>query len=55
MRRCEPKLLVLDSLRSLAPGLEENDSQQAEAALRPIVRLAQQLQIATCSCTTPAA
>ena len=47
VRQCEPKLLVLDSLRSLAPGLDENDSMQAEAALRPIVRLTQELQIAT--------
>ena len=47
VRRCEPKLLVLDSLRSLAPGLDENDSMQAEAALRPVVRLTQQLDIAT--------
>ena len=47
VRTVEPKLLVLDSLRSLAPGLDENDSMQAEAALRPIVRLTQQLQIAT--------
>ena len=46
VRKHKPKLLVLDSLRSLAPGLDENDSQQAETALRPIVRLAQQLQIA---------
>lgn len=47
VRQRAPKLLVLDSLRSLAPGLDENDSQQAEAALRPVVRLTQQLQIAT--------
>ena len=47
VRGCEPKLLVLDSLRSLAPGLDENDSMQAEAALRPVVRLTQQLHIAT--------
>jgi hypothetical protein len=37
----EPTVIVLDSLRSLAPGLDENDSQQAEAALRPVVRLTQ--------------
>ena len=42
-----PKVLVLDSLRSLTPGLDENDSLQAEAMLRPIVRLTQQLDIAT--------
>ncbi|MGZ4266908.1 MAG: AAA family ATPase [Solirubrobacteraceae bacterium] len=47
VRACQPKLVVLDSLRSLAPGLDENDSQQAEAALRPIVRLTKQLNIAT--------
>ncbi len=47
VRKCEPKLLVLDSLRSLAPGLDENDSMQAEAALRPVVRLTQQLHIST--------
>jgi hypothetical protein len=47
VRDVQPKLLVLDSLRSLAPGLDENDSQQAETALRPIVRLTQQLDIAT--------
>jgi len=37
----EPSVLVLDSLRSLAPGLDENDSKPAEAALRPVSRLAQ--------------
>ena len=42
-----PDLLILDSLRSLAPGLDENDSQQAEAALRPAVRMTQQRAIAT--------
>ena len=47
MRKVEPKLLVLDSLRSLAPGLDENDSLQAESALRPVVRLTQRLDIAT--------
>jgi putative DNA primase/helicase len=36
-----PSLLVLDSLRSLAPGLDENDSRPVEAALRPVSRLAQ--------------
>lgn len=34
-------MLVLDSLRSLAPGLDENDSKPVEAALRPVSRLAQ--------------
>jgi 5S rRNA maturation endonuclease (ribonuclease M5) len=47
VRRRAPKLLVLDSLRSLAPGMDENDSQEVEAALRPVVRLTQQLEIAT--------
>jgi hypothetical protein len=37
----KPAVLVLDSLRSLAPGLDENDSKQAEAAVRPVSRLAQ--------------
>jgi len=37
----EPAVVVLDSLRALAPGLDENDSQHVEAALRPVVRLAQ--------------
>ena len=36
-----PGVLVLDSLRSLAPGLDENDSRPVEAALRPVSRLAQ--------------
>jgi hypothetical protein len=37
----KPSVLILDSLRSLAPGLDENDSKQAEAAVRPVSRLAQ--------------
>jgi RecA-family ATPase len=37
----EPTVVVLDSLRSLAPGLDENDSRPVEAALRPVSRLAQ--------------
>jgi hypothetical protein len=37
----KPTVLVLDSLRSLAPGLDENDSKAAEAALRPVSRLSQ--------------
>lgn len=37
----KPTVLVLDSLRSLAPGLDENDSRPVEAALRPVSRLAQ--------------
>jgi hypothetical protein len=45
--RHDPRLLVLDSMRSLAPGLDENDSQEVEAALRPVVRLTQRLKIAT--------
>ncbi|MFL5910437.1 MAG: AAA family ATPase [Gaiellaceae bacterium] len=35
-----PDVLVLDSLRSLAPGLEENDSGPVEAALGPLRALA---------------
>ncbi len=46
VKKHKPDVLILDSLRSLAPGLDENDSMQAEAALRPLVRLAQQLNIA---------
>jgi 5S rRNA maturation endonuclease (ribonuclease M5) len=46
VEQLEPRLLVLDSLRSLAPGLDENDSQQAEAALAPLRNLAQRLGIA---------
>jgi hypothetical protein len=36
-----PTVLVLDSLRSLSPGLDENDSRPVEAVLRPVSRLAQ--------------
>lgn len=43
----KPDVLILDSLRSLAPGLDENDSMQTEAALRPVVRLTQGRGIAT--------
>jgi AAA domain len=42
-----PDVLILDSLRTLAPGLDENDSMQAEAALRPIVRMTQARELAT--------
>ncbi|MDP9346371.1 MAG: AAA family ATPase [Actinomycetota bacterium] len=41
----KPDVLILDSLRSLAPGLDENDSKQAEAAVRPVSRLAQTVGI----------
>jgi hypothetical protein len=41
----EPSVVMLDSLRSLAPGLDENDSRAAEAALRPVSRLAQQRNV----------
>jgi SpoVK/Ycf46/Vps4 family AAA+-type ATPase len=41
----KPAVLILDSLRSLAPGLDENDSKQAEAAVRPVSRLAQTVGI----------
>ena len=47
VRKHRPKVLVLDSLRSLAPGLDENDSQQAEAALRPVARLTHELGLAS--------
>jgi hypothetical protein len=43
----KPDVLILDSLRSLAPGLDENDSMPVEAALRPIVRLTQARGIST--------
>jgi hypothetical protein len=43
-----PDLLILDSLRSLAPGFDENDSLQAEAVLRPIILLTQSRRMATC-------
>jgi hypothetical protein len=35
-----PDLAVLDSLRSLTPGLDENDTKQTAAALDPLRRLA---------------
>ncbi len=41
-----PGLLVLDSLRSLAPGLDENDSAKVEEVLRPLATLAQRGGIA---------
>lgn len=41
MAEHEPSVVVLDSLRSLAPGLDENDSAQAEATLRPVAHIAQ--------------
>jgi hypothetical protein len=41
----KPSVVVLDSLRSLAPELDENDSRAAEAALRPVSRLAQQRDV----------
>ena len=41
-----PSVLVLDSLRSLAPGWEENDSGSTEIVLRPVVRLAQERDLA---------
>jgi len=42
----KPTVVVLDSLRSLAPGLDENDSGAAEGVLRPVVRLAQTREVA---------
>jgi hypothetical protein len=36
----KPELLVLDSLRSLTPGMDENDTSTTAAALDPIRRLA---------------
>ena len=46
-RGAQPRLLILDSLRSLAPGLDENDSLRVEEALRPIVRMTQARRIST--------
>jgi hypothetical protein len=42
-----PDVLVLDSLRSLAPGLEENDSGPVEAVLGPLRGLSRRHQCAT--------
>ena len=53
VREHEPNLLILDSLRSLAPGLDENDSLKVEDALRPVVKLGQREGISNLSCTTP--
>jgi len=41
-----PQLVVLDSMRSLAPGLDENDSGAVEAVLRPVVKVAQNRSLA---------
>ncbi len=38
----KPELLVLDSLRSLTPGMDENDTSATARALDPIRRLAHQ-------------
>jgi hypothetical protein len=45
--RHEPRLLVLDSMRSLAPTLDENDSQEVEQVLRPAIALTQRVGLAT--------
>jgi 5S rRNA maturation endonuclease (ribonuclease M5) len=42
----EATVLILDSLRSLAPGLDENDSGDCEAALAPLRRLAHERKLA---------
>ena len=42
----EPVLIVLDSLRSLSPGLDENDSGEVEQALRPVANLAHRTKVA---------
>lgn len=42
-----PDVLVLDSLRSLAPGLDENDSGQVEAVLGPLRALSRRHGCAT--------
>jgi AAA domain len=40
LRRHRPEVLVLDSLRALAPGLDENESASAELVLGPLRKLA---------------
>lgn len=47
LRHVQPDVLVLDSLRSLAPGLDENDSGPVEAALGPLRGLSRKHQCAT--------
>jgi hypothetical protein len=47
LRKVRPEVLVLDSLRSLAPGLDENDSGPVEAALGPLRGLSRTHQCAT--------
>lgn len=42
----EPELLVLDSLRSLTPGMDENDTSATARALDPIRRLAHRTGVA---------
>jgi len=44
--RYDPKLLVIDSLRALSPGLDENDSREVEAILAPLRRIAHGRQVA---------
>jgi hypothetical protein len=46
LERVHPEVLVLDSLRTLAPGLEENDSGPAELTLGPLRELARRLDCA---------
>jgi energy-coupling factor transporter ATP-binding protein EcfA2 len=47
LRHVQPDVLVLDSLRSLAPGLDENDSGPVEAALGPLREISRTHQCAT--------
>ncbi len=46
LERVRPDVLVLDSLRTLAPGLEENDSGPAEQTLGPLRELARRFDCA---------
>jgi KaiC/GvpD/RAD55 family RecA-like ATPase len=41
-----PDLLVLDSLRSMTPGMDENDTSQTARALDPLRRLAHESRVA---------
>jgi RecA-family ATPase len=47
-----PDLLVLDSLRSMTPGMDENDTAQTARALDPLRRLAHSRAPRSCLSTT---
>ncbi|MGH2904359.1 MAG: AAA family ATPase, partial [Solirubrobacteraceae bacterium] len=46
LRERQPDLAVLDSFRSLTPGLDENDTKQTAAAIDPLRRLAHETGVA---------